>query len=370
MVLLRIRAHLLKTACTRLVSKGELSGQSHRSGAVVSDHARPAPRIRLPEMASAMWHHLRLTRTHPPGEAGQGEDSASIYRSSLQQAEDLMVAAEETGPSARPLPLFYGLSQAGRAIVAARGGPSHKTHGLTVPDPQPAKTLLAANVAPSQRPGQFQALAEAIGSPGISAGVEFGALLACLPELEDELLTGLPRWPRPLQVCPDEDDYTWLDRNNVSTHVVFPEGVRTAKEVAETLSRYPGAHDRCQLVKAETTMGELPKRPTPGGMGTKVLWGRADGALDAGAPEYRWRGWRWIWPAIVDEEDPPSPLLIWWALLFLLSMLARYHPQTWVDALNPDTSRLAVPLERVMGEALEAVPQLVLQAILDEPVLI
>jgi YaaC-like Protein len=321
-------------------------------------------------MASGMWHYLRLTRTRPPGEAGRGHELASIYRSSLQQAEDLMVAAEQTGPSARPLPLFYGLSQAGRAIVTARSGPGHKRHGLRVPDPQPAESLLSASVAPTRQPGQFQAVAEATGSPGISVAVELGALLACLPELEDEFLIELPKWPRPLPVWPDEDDYAWLDRDNVSTQVVFPEAARTAKEVAETLSRYPGAHNRCQLVKAETIMNELPKRPTPSGMGTKVLWGRADAGIEIGAPEYRWRGRRWVWPAIVEGEDPPSPLLIWWALLFLLSMLARYHPEAWVDALDPDKSRLAVPLERVMAEALEAVPQLVLQAILDEQVLV
>jgi hypothetical protein len=46
----------------------------------------------------------------------------------FEQAEELFAAAAATGPAARALPLLYGLSQAGRAILATgrqaiRGGP-------------------------------------------------------------------------------------------------------------------------------------------------------------------------------------------------------------------------------------------------------
>ena len=52
-----------------------------------------------------------------------------------------------------------------------------------------------------------------------------------------------------------------------------------------------------------------------------------------------------------------------WALLFALSTLARYHPESWVAALNPDLSRIAVPLERGLDAALSAVPLLLLVAL-------
>jgi hypothetical protein len=42
-----------------------------------------------------------------------------VYVAALQQAEQLFHAAREAGFASSPLLLFYGLSQAGRAIAAA-----------------------------------------------------------------------------------------------------------------------------------------------------------------------------------------------------------------------------------------------------------
>lgn len=279
-----------------------------------------------------------------------------------------MAAAENTGPAAQPLPLFYALSQAGRAIVAARGGRAHRTHGLTVPNPDVARPLLSAEVVFQDQPGQFQAVAEALGSPGLSAPVELGALLASMPELDENLLPDA-QYPRPLAVWPDESEYAWLHQDNIPVRVVFAEDVRTSLDVAAMLDRYPAARERCVLIQAETMLREMPRHPTPTGMGVNVLWIGEGGGLDNGAPEYRWRGRRWLRPALVGSEEPPTPLLTWWALLFSLSMLARYHPVAWIEALNPNTSPIAVALENAMSEALEAVPHLVLEAIIKEPVL-
>jgi hypothetical protein len=93
-------------------------------------------------------------------------------------------------------------------------------------------------------------------------------------------------------------------------------------------------------------------------------------ALDEIAPEYRWVGRRWLRPALSGSQEPPSPLLTWWALLFALSMLARYHPAKWATALDRRQSPAAVELERAMDLAVEAVPHLVLNAIAPKPVLL
>ncbi len=93
-------------------------------------------------------------------------------------------------------------------------------------------------------------------------------------------------------------------------------------------------------------------------------------ALDAIAPEYRWVGRRWLRPALTGVEPPPSPLMTWWALLFGLSMLARYHPAEWAGALDRQHSRAAADMERAMDFALEAVPHLVLDAVVPQPVLL
>ena len=64
------------------------------------------------------------------------------------------------------------------------------------------------------------------------------------------------------------------------------------------------------------------------------------------------------------------PLLMWWALLFGLSILARYHPRPWTEALALDRSPLAVPLMDALEEALGAVPHLVLEALRQRPLLL
>lgn len=72
-----------------------------------------------------------------------------------------------------------------------------------------------------------------------------------------------------------------------------------------------------------------------------------------------------------DTSSPPSevisrhftPLLAWWAVLFALSMLARYQPNTWTACLDIDTSPYAEPLETLLDRALLTGPELLLHAI-------
>lgn len=53
--------------------------------------------------------------------------------------------------------------------------------------------------------------------------------------------------------------------------------------------------------------------------------------------------------------------MVWWACLFVLSMLARYEPDTWVQLIDPDQSEWAVHIETFLGEALDIVPDLIQQ---------
>lgn len=65
-----------------------------------------------------MWREIRALRSHPLGRAGKG-DRKRVFGSALVQAEQLLTAAGAAGYASRPILLFYGLSQAGRAIAAA-----------------------------------------------------------------------------------------------------------------------------------------------------------------------------------------------------------------------------------------------------------
>jgi hypothetical protein len=53
------------------------------------------------------------------------------------------------------------------------------------------------------------------------------------------------------------------------------------------------------------------------------------------------------------------PLIVWWAVLYTLSMLARYEPQRWADMIRVNTSPWAVPLEHLLNAALDALPEVI-----------
>ena len=71
---------------------------------------------------------------------------------------------------------------------------------------------------------------------------------------------------------------------------------------------------------------------------------------------------RYIFPSIGGDQQALHPLLAWWAILFALSMLARYQPDTWTDYLDIDKSP-AVSVETLLDRALLTCPELLLHAI-------
>jgi hypothetical protein len=71
----------------------------------------------------------------------------------------------------------------------------------------------------------------------------------------------------------------------------------------------------------------------------------------------------WLFPATGGAALPLHPLLSWWALLFALSMLARYESASWIGHLDIDASPDAIKLRTALDLALDTCPQLVLAAI-------
>jgi hypothetical protein len=78
---------------------------------------------------------------------------------------------------------------------------------------------------------------------------------------------------------------------------------------------------------------------------------------------YRGDDERYVYPVLGGSDVPLYPLLVWWSVLFALSMLARYEPASWTKLLDVDSSPDAVPLEALLNEALDTCPQLILHAI-------
>jgi hypothetical protein len=96
-----------------------------------------------------------------------------------------------------------------------------------------------------------------------------------------------------------------------------------------------------------------------------------DSFYDSFAPQYRYKADRVVRPGIeTNGNPPPSSLLTWWALLYIFSMLARYEPRRWAAILDIDESPYAAQLEFALSEAIDTIPQLVLEALDNRPILL
>jgi hypothetical protein len=137
-----------------------------------------------------------------------------------------------------------------------------------------------------------------------------------------------------------------------------------AESVNEMLARYPDAAN----ARIEAGDVKFPTDPTdPRGVGIGVMWPELSPELvppypHARAAEYGEASEHWLVPGVGDESDRLSPLLLWWALLFGLSLLARYQPAEWRKALDLDRSQYADPLTALLDEALGVVPDLLYEA--------
>ncbi|MGW5202988.1 YaaC family protein [Streptomyces spiralis] len=74
-------------------------------------------------------------------------------------------------------------------------------------------------------------------------------------------------------------------------------------------------------------------------------------------------GGRYFLPVLPLKKRELHPLMAWWALLYTLSMLARYEPSTSVKLISIDDSQHAVPIERLLERALNHLPVLIADTI-------
>jgi hypothetical protein len=308
--------------------------------------------------------NLRGTRAQPPARAAADSYRRALYGAGLEQFEELLRAAEVVGVAARPLPLFYALSQAGRAIVAAKGkSPDIDGHGLAEDRTKPAPGDLlhrrVKRVPNRKHKDAFGAVAQATGSPDFIGGVDLGALWASLGQtyrLPAE--SWLPEWRPALWIMeqggPPAPGQTRLQAWSMmgNPHLGAAESLR---------GRYPTLPPD---TKYALKRGEL------GGAGNwaVVLEWSAEHDLDMIAPKIHGEAGdtRVLVPTLPGQSELLTPLMTWWLLLFGLSIFARYHPGLWADALNVDRSPVAVPLEAVLDHALGLLPRLVYDEVIAE----
>jgi hypothetical protein len=96
---------------------------------------------------SASWREEQALRAEPTGKAASG-DRKRTFQSALRQAEELAEAADAVSYAAKPILLFYALSQASQALGAAQTPHPWTLHGHGLKCWSAGTAILKATVEP------------------------------------------------------------------------------------------------------------------------------------------------------------------------------------------------------------------------------
>ncbi|AVV46750.1 hypothetical protein C6376_40870 [Streptomyces sp. P3] len=331
--------------------------------------------------ADGAWERLRASRWNPPGRAGSGS-RRKTYAAALEQAEQMFRAAKAVGPATRPLQVFYGLSQAGRAIAAAAvtlGGEDWRlvTHGIKASGfDKPFPDIELRTDAPGTH-GSFVRVSQVLDSPVWEKDpVRLEALWDLLPVNLTYPLTNRERTTPLFAAASSIHDE---DHSLLSVPVcdipdrVIDAGTREA--LADFLTAYPAVaqHDSYVTIRTLSLGPAAPPdytRYDHGGGELVVNWAMPQGSATAAERRKHLRamtrgyvGLRFFLPVLSSLKRELHPLMAWWAVLYALSMLARYEPASWVTNISVDNSEHAVPIERLLERALTHLPVLIADTI-------
>jgi YaaC-like Protein len=335
--------------------------------------------IREDSIESA-WSRLRSTRWQVPSQAANDPDRKATYVFALEQAEQMFRAAATVGPPVRPLLLFYGLSQAGRAIAAAAAGDGDnwrlKGHGITAPD-LTAPLAEVPVVCSRAGSGSFTRLSGILDSPLWDRATRppLCAFWDSIPENRFTPITADETRKLPLTI---EQHNLSYDHPLASVPVFpFPPWVISAQNRLQVLEEYlssfptikgfdswgkgdPNPESSPAFVRWDDGWGELQ-------MNWMVDNGRmcnADEQLDYMRTITRpYLDNLYFFPGVAGSEKSIHPLMAWWAVLFVLSMLARYDPSRWGRYIDVNESSNATKLEDLLRMAIRTVPRLIAEAI-------
>jgi hypothetical protein len=316
---------------------------------------------------------LRAFRYDPPGYAKQGA-RRTTFQSALEQCEQFLAAAREAGYATRPVQLFYALSQAGRAIVAASpriGNQDWRVNGHGLTANTNAQTAADVTVT-ATKTGMFPTVAAALGLEPLVAD-EPAALRDLWPLLPESALVPLTPdslLPVLLFLHPGQPDGP-ISQAQITR---IPHRVRDLygddpAQVKTHLDHYPALRDSTLRVSAPNLqvkwgdanpllylLVEWRDRLELSDEAPPVMIAAKKTANDLGLASCKSADDLVITPAIGSMSTGLHPTLALWVVLLALSSLARYEPATWSKMIDIDRSAEASAIEHLLDEATDSVP--------------
>jgi hypothetical protein len=306
------------------------------------------------------WRRLRLFRSDFLGVTEAG-DLHSLFASALHQAEQQFRAARTVGYESRPLNLFYGLSQAGRAVAAVaslRGATPVELNGhgikcTNLGDFRMGRVPHLANLkvrSEDSTRASFPVLSRILQSQELRTPTTLARLWEMLvePQLHEPLTT--PQAPVLLVeqeslLGPEGSGTGFLQLSGIPASIDFSDPANFTQFSLLYPSLVGTNFDR-------VTGQSRGYDSRPAAQSIQVLR-TVPASLNGTISTYR--GSPVALPSPPAGDRSMHPLMIWWAILYGLSMLARYEPTSWTKLIDVNASPSAVPIEFLLDIALESI---------------
>jgi hypothetical protein len=256
-----------------------------------------------------------------------------MFGAALEQAEQLFSAASSVTAAASPLLLFYGLSQAGRAVAAAATGKENahrwqlNGHGITNSSAaglRPAQ--LATLTLRNQGDGAFTQLADILRAASLPTPVALGDIWCLLPESTHFPLLGMgDARPKHLQCT----SYGVRDDQKLLASIHVPTKMLERTPSADPLDAIAGWDEPRAAVKEHlagfpslrgfdftTPEGQRIEVRGHGSTTTEIVIQREKSPNRSDQDEILryavgYRSATLTFPKIGSDERPPHPLLLW-----------------------------------------------------------
>lgn len=226
---------------------------------------------------------------------------------------------------------------------------------------------LPALTVREEESGAFVTLSKTLKSPTWRSPVAFAALWAALPDFR---LKALHRWSHPLAL---EIGYAGHSTKEEWHAMVYgiPAACLPAEPTDDHVAQWLDAHypwlagsGASIPNRADGISTEHDGRLVNAGRSWRRELQPADSPedfVDRNTTVYRMQ--KWAFPVVGEAGGPTHPLLLWWALLYGLSMRARYAPEAWLKDLDVDKTEYTVWLEEALDMAIDTVPLILLHAL-------